>query len=287
MAKPAITKRGTKAAALTYAELDTNFQNLADATVSLTAGSGGTKVTTDLNGNITLVAGTGITLSGDNTAKTLTINSSSAQNTFSTIAVAGQSNVVADSTSDTLTLIAGTNVTLATNATNDSVTINASVPTLPNTFSTIAVSGQSNVVADSTSDTLTLIAGSNLTITTNATNDSVTISAPNVATYSGIIPTLSGTSSGIQLYVTGGSSDGILRLGNTSNANSIFQATGSGNMQLIVQGQNIIFLTGITQLKETTTTQRNSITAANGMIIYNSTTGTFQGRAAGVWVDLH
>lgn len=78
MTKPAITKRGTKAAALTYTELDTNFQNLADATVSVTAGSGGTQVTSDLNGNITLVAGTGITLSGNNTAKTITITSSAA-----------------------------------------------------------------------------------------------------------------------------------------------------------------------------------------------------------------
>ncbi len=46
-----------------------------------------------------------------------------------------------------------------------------------NLFSTVAVSGQSNVVADSTSDTLTLVAGSNVTITTNATTDEVTISA--------------------------------------------------------------------------------------------------------------
>ena len=46
-----------------------------------------------------------------------------------------------------------------------------------NIFSTIAVSGQSNVVADSTSDTLTLVAGSNVTITTNATNDEITIAA--------------------------------------------------------------------------------------------------------------
>jgi len=46
-----------------------------------------------------------------------------------------------------------------------------------NVFSTIAVSGQSNVVADSTSDTLTLIAGSNVTITTDATGDSITISS--------------------------------------------------------------------------------------------------------------
>jgi hypothetical protein len=237
MAKPAITKRGTKAAALTYNELDTNFQNLADATVSLTAGSGGTQVTADLNGNITLVAGTGITLSGDNTAKTLTITGT---------ASASQ-----------------------------------------NTFSTIAVSGQSNVVADSTTDTLTLIAGSNISLTTNATNDSVTINAPNVATYSGIIPTLTGTSLGIQLSVTGGSSDGLVRLGNTSNTDSFFQATGTGNLRLVVSGQRIIYLTGITQLKETTTTERDSITAADGMIIFNTTTNKFQGRAGGVWVDLH
>jgi len=76
MAKPAITKRVTKGAALTYSELDTNFQNLTDATITLTAGSGGTAVTADLNGNITLVAGTNVTLTGDNTAKTITINSS-------------------------------------------------------------------------------------------------------------------------------------------------------------------------------------------------------------------
>jgi len=46
-----------------------------------------------------------------------------------------------------------------------------------NVFSTFAVSGQSNVVADSTSDTLTLVAGSNITITTDASTDSITINS--------------------------------------------------------------------------------------------------------------
>lgn len=46
-----------------------------------------------------------------------------------------------------------------------------------NAFSTIAVSGQSDVVADSSSDTLTLVAGSGITITTNAGGDSVQIAA--------------------------------------------------------------------------------------------------------------
>ena len=46
-----------------------------------------------------------------------------------------------------------------------------------NVFKTIAVSGQSNVVADSISDTLTFVAGSNMTITTNAAGDSITFAS--------------------------------------------------------------------------------------------------------------
>ena len=48
---------------------------------------------------------------------------------------------------------------------------------LPNVFGTIAVSGQSDVVADSTTDTLTLAAGTNITITTNASTDTITINS--------------------------------------------------------------------------------------------------------------
>jgi hypothetical protein len=50
-----------------------------------------------------------------------------------------------------------------------------------NLFSTVAVSGQSDVVADSTSDTLTLEAGANITITTNATTDTITIASTGAA----------------------------------------------------------------------------------------------------------
>lgn len=45
------------------------------------------------------------------------------------------------------------------------------------TFSTIAISGQSDVVADSPTDTLTLVAGTNITLTTNDTSDTITITA--------------------------------------------------------------------------------------------------------------
>lgn len=46
-----------------------------------------------------------------------------------------------------------------------------------NSFATISVSGQSDVVADSSTDTLTLVAGSNVTITTNAGSDTITIAS--------------------------------------------------------------------------------------------------------------
>jgi hypothetical protein len=53
------------------------------------------------------------------------------QNLFGTIAVSGQSNVVADTTSDTLTLVAGTNISITTDATTDAITINASATGIP------------------------------------------------------------------------------------------------------------------------------------------------------------
>lgn len=52
---------------------------------------------------------------------------SGTQSAFTTIAVSGQSNVVADSNADTLTLVAGTGITLTTDNTADSVTIANSV----------------------------------------------------------------------------------------------------------------------------------------------------------------
>lgn len=146
------------------------------------------------------------------------------QNVFSTVAVSGQSNLEADSTSDVLTIVAGTNISLSTNASTDSLTINAiggGDVTGPassidnrvalfngtsgkvikdsglqisgtntgdqNVFSTITVSGQSNVVADTTSDALELVAGSGIAISTDPINDRITIqnTNPTVIQYTG------------------------------------------------------------------------------------------------------
>ena len=60
-----------------------------------------------------------------------------------------------------------------------------------NTFGTIAISGQGSIVADSTTDTLNLAAGSNITLTSNTATDTITISASGGGSSSNTFSTIS------------------------------------------------------------------------------------------------
>ena len=51
------------------------------------------------------------------------------------------------------------------------------IGTVSEAFKTISVSGQSDVVADTATDTLTLVAGTGMTLTTNASGDSITFAS--------------------------------------------------------------------------------------------------------------
>jgi plastocyanin len=126
-------------------------------------------------GQLTLVAGSNITITTDPITDTTTIAATVvASNSFTTVSIAGQDNIVAGSTTDTLTLVAGTGITLASNAGTDTITI-TNTGVSQNTFSTVAVAGQSSIVADSATDTLTLVAGTGITLTTDAATDTITI----------------------------------------------------------------------------------------------------------------
>ena len=96
-----------------------------------------------------------------------------AVNSFETISVSGQTDVVADSSTDTLTLSEGTGIDITTNAATDTITIANSAYG----FKTISVSGQSDVVADAVEDTLTIAEGTGIDITTTASSDTIKISA--------------------------------------------------------------------------------------------------------------
>ena len=78
-------------------------------------------------------------------------------------------------------------------------------------FKNVAVAGQDNVVADAATDTLTLVGGSNVTITTDASADSVTIAAAGGSV---------GGSDTELLYNDGGTENGIASLTWTDTSGS-------------------------------------------------------------------
>ena len=276
------------------------------------------------------------------------------QNTFSNVAVAGQTTIEADGKTDTLTLVAGTNITITTDAGADSVTISASggaagvtsvTGTAPivssggttpaisisaattstagsmssadktkldgiesgaqvndvtsvntqvgavvldaddiddsttahkfttaadisklagiasgaevnqNSFSNIAVSGQTTVAADEKTDTVTFAQAGGVTITTNATTDTVTVSSrtldDNDVTLSDIriidvndnglsivdgatpVADLGGTAQSFyrDLRVFGGTNAGVIR---------VFEASSNGNNSVSIQAPSLL-----------------------------------------------
>ncbi|PIS14646.1 hypothetical protein COT64_01605, partial [Candidatus Shapirobacteria bacterium CG09_land_8_20_14_0_10_39_12] len=90
--------------------------------LSLSAGSGisvsGLTITN--SGIVSLTAGAGISVSGSTITNS---DTGSAQNIFKTFAVLGQSDIVADSNTDTFTFLAGTGIILTNDTANDKLTI--------------------------------------------------------------------------------------------------------------------------------------------------------------------
>jgi hypothetical protein len=174
MAKPQITTKSSKQLALTYDELDQNFINLRDATIGFTVGSSTANI--DLNSALTVTAGTNVTLTLNTETKTLTINSQggvqSVSGTAGRISSTGGDNPILDLVTTGVTAGSYT----ASNLTVDSfgrITSISSGVSAQNVFQTVNAGG-TNLIADSTTDTLTLTAGTGVAITGNAATDTAT-----------------------------------------------------------------------------------------------------------------
>lgn len=103
-----------------------------------------------------------------------------------------------------------------------------------------------------------------------------------------LIGTATATSLGLKMYKSGGTvHDGAILYNN--NTDSMIVQTAQTTRMSIDSVGNITgtSTTGTFKINSLTTTQRNALTAADSMLIYNTTTGKFQGRASGAWVDLH
>ena len=145
------------------------------------------------------ISGQNITLTRHNGDTVVLTTQDTVNNAFTKIKL-GTVTLEPDSINDTLTLGVGAGIQLSANATNDSITvsgveatqslagimstadkikldgISANAEVNQNAFAIVKV-GATNITADVKQDTLNLIEGNNITLSPNATSDSITISA--------------------------------------------------------------------------------------------------------------
>ena len=151
---------------------NTGVTSLAGNTgISVSNSTGSVNLTN--TGVTSLTAGDGMSVSAATGGVTIT----NTRYGFQNISVAGQGAVQADNVTDTLVLVAGNNVTLTTNPTNDSITINAIVPEENLGLSFAVVDTGSTIVDIPAGQTLTFIAGTNVTLDANPVAGSITINS--------------------------------------------------------------------------------------------------------------
>lgn len=140
-------------------------------------GSGTTSISTNIAANV--VGASELNVSGNGTSGQVLTSDGDGSFSWTT-----------PTTGDITGVTAGTG--LSGGGTSGTVTLTNSDPgSAQNIFKNIAVSGQTTVVADNNNDTLTLAAGTNVSITTNATTDTITINSTDQ--YSGTVTSVATT----------------------------------------------------------------------------------------------
>ena len=193
------------------------------------------------NVGITRVAND-LTISSTNTDTTYGIQTATDNLGFQVLRLSGSNSVT-----DDVAIKPGTNISIA-RATENEITIN-NTQTLPNVFGTIAVAGQSSINADTTTDTLTVAGGNGITVTTNATSDTLTISTSTQSLFETFVAdsgTTTANSATDTLTVTGGSGISTSITGDTLTI--AYTGAGSGqsdefsNIAVGVPGNNVLLI---------------------------------------------
>ena len=244
---------------------------------------GSAQITADLAGVVNLPAGT--TVAGE-------LIRNPAETNFKTIAVSGQSNIVADSFEDTLTVASGTGIALTTNAGTDTLTITNSGVT-----SLAGIAGQIGVSAATGSVTLTNLGVTSLTgtaggIGVSAASGSVTLTNLGVKQ-------IVGTAS--QIGVTGDGT-GIVTITNLAPASPTFRfiVVDGATLQPVSADNisdtlNLISGAGLTITKDTATDTltfsvnsnldiRGSVFADDSTMLVDATDGVLRGTLIGTVV---
>lgn len=200
----------------------------------------------------------------DSTTGRLLVDSASGSGTVTDVSVATANGFAGTVATSTTTPVITLSTTITGVLKGNGTAISAASPSTDYAafaFKTISVATQSDVVADSPIDTLTLVAGSGMTITTNATTDTITFAS-------------SGSATDIQVGVTTISSGTTTRI-LYDNAGVLGEYTLTGTGTVVAMAISPAFTTPNIGVATATSVNGLTITASTGVLtIANGKTAT-------------
>lgn len=178
---------------------------------------------------------------------------------FKTIAVSGQSDIVADGPADTLTVAAGSNITITTNATTDTLTIAATVPAAGITVGTTTITSgtDTRILYDNAGvvGEYTLTGTGTVVVMQTAPTFVTSITAPLLIGGSGT----TGTQLTLKTTTGNGTTDQMVFVGGNNGATT-FATLKANSLDL---GTSAVFTTGTIELGHASA---NTLSASSGVL---------------------
>lgn len=280
-----------KSSGLTTAELDSNFLELQNASFGVAADDSAT-IQVAAGDTLYIQGGTNVTTT-TNSDGSVTINSTAANDVFKNIAVAGQSNVSADSSTDTVTFVAGSNMSITTDAGSDTVTFASTASGGGGSSSTGNITFNASTIGISSANRPMIMTAQGSDSSTDGDNNTIEFKFKNIQYHNTNVFHKIGDGGNLKFQSTSGTpfitlyefdDDGRIELqakatqpvlieGVHINDNTISTAESNANLEISANGSGKVSISGLSFPTSDGSNGQALVTNGSGVLSFSSISG--------------